>query len=98
MTASAVDIKAQRRERTEANRAFRRARFQKLIDHPDIIVLRTLSGNGSRIMHYEWPRSKYIDFWPASCTYKWSDGRTGEMEWRRLLRRLNIAREELESP
>lgn len=80
-----------RREKRHATVQHRRARFERLTEHPDVIVLQRLGPHGYRLIHFEWPQSRYVDFWPTTSAILTSDGRRLK-GWVKLLREVGVPR------
>lgn len=83
--------KAERRRVREVTTSRRFKRFQRLAQHPEIIVVRELGSSGYRLIYYDDPVSRYVDFWPSTSTFRDYRGRKGK-GWVRLLKRLGIER------
>jgi hypothetical protein len=89
-----VSLKEERAARKAKNEQFRIDRLGRLLGRPDVIAVARLDLDGVRLSHINWPVSKYIDYWPRSCAYLRSNGKSGVTEWKRLLKRLGVQQPE----
>lgn len=75
------------------SKRYRMARLNWLLARGDIILLRTLPNAGVRLIHYEWPQSRYLDYWPETSTFRTGDDRAYK-GWAKLLKMLDIGDDE----
>lgn len=68
---------------------YRRLRFSWLAQRPEVVVIESTPFGGFRLIHYEWPQSQAIEFYPDTSVFERSDG-TRDKGWNRLLKELTI--------
>ena len=83
-------VRDERRAKLDTLEPKRMDRLERLLDRDDVILLRRLGHHGYRLIHYDWPQSRYVDFWPRTSTIRYK-GQT-DKGWIRLLKILGVPR------
>lgn len=83
------DVHAESKRWKDSKEQYRVERlFKMLEDFDEIILLRELGPYGYRLMHFEWPQSHYVDYWPRTGAIRYQ-GETHK-GWIKLLKILGI--------
>ena len=83
------EIKEDARRHKDEQEPYRMARLEWLLERGDVILVRRLGEYGYRLIHYEWPQRRYVDFWPRTSAIRTHDGRSMK-GWTKLLKLLGI--------